>query len=119
MSKPQSILTPEQIEGIRDDLLRQLGKLERSMKSNGATRPADLDQSCIGRLSRIEALQNQRFVQDLQEREKILFSQVLDALRRIEEGGYGLCSACHEPIRYERLQIFPETPSCAPCGTGG
>ncbi|QQR65417.1 TraR/DksA C4-type zinc finger protein [Candidatus Kaiserbacteria bacterium] len=37
------------------------------------------------------------------------------ALKRIEEGQYGLCTSCGVPIQEERLQIIPETPFCAHC----
>lgn len=109
-------LTPVQIGQIQDDLLRILARLERSMKISGqAARPVELDQSCVGRLSRIDALQNQGLVQNLQERERVQLAHVLDALKRIEEGRYGICSACGEPIQPERLLVFPETRTCTPC----
>jgi RNA polymerase-binding transcription factor DksA len=41
---------------------------------------------------------------------------VADALRRIEEGTYGVCERCREPIAYERLSVMPETRHCMTCG---
>lgn len=111
---PMPVLSAEQIEQIRADLLRVLSKLERSLL-NGQARPADLDQTAVGRLSRIEALQNQGLTQGLHEREQVQLTQVTNALRRIELGSYGLCTACGAPIQAERLLVFPETPSCSRC----
>ncbi len=37
------------------------------------------------------------------------------ALKRIEDGQYGLCTRCGVPIDLERLTIIPETPFCVPC----
>lgn len=37
------------------------------------------------------------------------------ALKRIEEGQYGLCVDCGAPIQEDRLQIIPETPFCTDC----
>ena len=37
------------------------------------------------------------------------------ALKRIQEGQYGLYTNCGVPIEDERLQIIPETPFCARC----
>jgi DnaK suppressor protein len=120
MTDSHPTLTPEQLGQIRDDLLRALSKLERSMKNTEiSARPVELDQSCIGRLSRIDALQNQGLTKNLKDREQAQLAQLMDALRRIEEGSYGICSACSEPIGVDRLLIFPETRSCAPCGTRG
>ena len=39
------------------------------------------------------------------------------ALKRIEEGQYGLCTDCGCPIHEGRLKIVPETPFCASCAT--
>lgn len=113
-----STLTPEQIGQLREELQRTLARLERSAKANGDGRPTEIDQSAVGRLSRIEAIQNQSFTQNLQERERVQLGEVLAALTRVEEGGYGICTSCKEPVRFERLLVFPEARTCSRCGTG-
>jgi DnaK suppressor protein len=111
-------ITTEQTEELRQDLLRSLAKLERSvgLSKHPSRSAADLDQTAVGRLSRIEALQNQGLTNGLQERERIQFDQVRDALRRMEDGLYGSCTGCHGPIPLERLAVFPETRTCTACG---
>lgn len=37
------------------------------------------------------------------------------ALKRIEEGQYGLCTSCGCPIGGKRLKVIPETPFCISC----
>lgn len=37
------------------------------------------------------------------------------ALRRIEDGQYGICTQCGFLIEQQRLKIVPETPFCAEC----
>lgn len=116
MSTPLPHLTPEQVEVLRGELLRALSKLERSMKTtNRAARPVKLDQASVGRLSRIDAMQNQSLTKGLQERERVKAAHLTEALRRLEEGGYGICTGCGSPIQFERLELFPETPTCAGC----
>lgn len=116
MTAVQSPLRPEQVATIREDLLRTLGKLERSLKISGeSARPQDLEQDTVGRLSRIDALQNAGLADSLAERERVQLEKVVDALRRIEQGTYGACNACGHTIPFERLQIFPETLSCSTC----
>jgi len=111
---PAATITAEQTEQLRQDLVRTLARLERSMKTAG-NGPADLDQTCIGRLSRIEALQNQGFTEGIKERERIQLQQVLDALCRLENGQFGICMVCHAAIPFERLLVFPETRTCTAC----
>ena len=88
------------------------------MKTNGNGRTPEIDQSAVGRLSRIEALQNQGMTQNIQERERVQLEQVLKALERLDAGTFGFCTDCRGPIRFERLLVFPETLNCAACGSG-
>ena len=104
---------------IRNELMRALNKLERSLKISGeSARPRDLEQDTVGRLSRIEALQSQGLTATLAAREKVQLEQIVAALRRIEEGTYGACNACGAPIPVERLMVFPETLACSACACG-
>lgn len=47
------------------------------------------------------------------EREQL--EQINQALQRIEDGTYGLCNECHEPIPAERLEILPYALLCVRC----
>jgi DnaK suppressor protein len=119
MIATRSTLSPTQLGEIRQELLRALGRLERSMKISGETaRPLDLEQDTVGRLSRIDAIQNQGLTQSLQAREQVQLANLVDALRRIEEGSFGACRACAQSIPFERLLVFPETKTCAACAKG-
>ena len=119
MTAVHHALVAHQIEQIRSELLRSLSKLERSLKaSDGAARPRDLEQDTVGRLSRIDALQNQGLTKNLAERERAQLGQIVEALRRLEEGTYGACNACGSPIPVERLLVFPETLACSACACG-
>lgn len=115
-----SHLTAVQREELREELLRAQRRLERSERtSRQAARPVALDQSSVGRLSRIDAIQNQKMTLGLQERDEARRAQVADALRRMDEGTYGRCGACGTAIPYERLFVFPEAVTCAECGGRG
>lgn len=39
------------------------------------------------------------------------------ALGRIEDGTYGFCGKCGEPISEARLHVLPATPFCSRCAT--
>jgi RNA polymerase-binding transcription factor DksA len=41
--------------------------------------------------------------------------QLIDALRRMESGVFGICAGCQGAISYERLAVMPETTVCAGC----
>ena len=44
--------------------------------------------------------------------------QIVAALRRLEDGTYGVCNGCGATIPIERLMVFPETLACAACACG-
>jgi RNA polymerase-binding transcription factor DksA len=41
------------------------------------------------------------------------------ALRRLDEGGYGVCERCGQPIGAERLAARPAASTCVRCAGGG
>lgn len=52
--------------------------------------------------------------------DKVLESTLKDidgALKRMEEGTYGICKYCGEPIGEKRLQARPVASACVPCKT--
>jgi len=112
-----SPLSAEQLADLRGELDRQLGKLERSMRVTAeALRPVELDQTAVGRLSRIDSLQNQGLTRNLRVREQTKLAQLIEARERVEAGSYGVCTGCGSQIPFERLFVFPEAPECGSCG---
>ena len=80
-----------------------------------ALEPVKLDQTAVGRLSRIDSLQNQSLTRNLGEREQVKLAQIQEALERMEKGTYGRCTGCGAPLPVERLSVFPEAPTCTGC----
>lgn len=118
MTPADTPLTDAQIGELREELERTLARIERSLKLNGSSHTTEIDQSAVGRLSRIEAIQNQGLTRNLRDRERHQLEQVVEALKRLDEGTYGLCTACRQPIRHERLLVFPEASTCTACSGG-
>ena len=111
-----SHLTTAQRAELQAELERQLRKLEKSMKiTDEALETVELDQTAVGRLSRMDSLQNQSLSRGLRDREVVRLSQIREALQRFERGEYGVCTVCGGQIPFERLFVFPEAPECADC----
>jgi DnaK suppressor protein len=51
----------------------------------------------------------------LRDREKFLLKKIEKALVRIEDGSFGLCERCEEPISVKRLEARPVTTLCIRC----
>ena len=108
-------LKAEQLTELHGDLLAIRDELEDSLAlSRDSAQTVDLDQP-IGRLSRMDALQQQSMVKAQRDRFEQRRGQVLAALRSFERDEYGECRRCNEPIGYRRLKVRPEAPFCVAC----
>jgi len=108
-------LTSEQIT----ELGVALGALRDEIESllattRDGTRPVDLDEP-IGRLTRMDAIQQQSMSAANRRSHDIRLRQVLQALGAISQGRYGECRRCEDPIGYSRLEARPESPYCLEC----
>jgi len=77
----------------------------------------ELDQTRVGRLSRMDALQQQAMSQEAMRRRHSALESIDDALARIESGDYGYCMDCGEEIANGRLEIDPAVPLCVKCAS--
>ncbi|MCA9558813.1 MAG: TraR/DksA C4-type zinc finger protein [Myxococcales bacterium] len=114
---PPAELTPPQQTELLADLRALEVELEAQLEAGReGARPVTLDQQAIGRVSRIDAIQQQQMASEGLRRTRRRLDQVRRALRRAEDGDdYGLCSRCEEPIGFPRLKARPETPTCLGC----
>lgn len=86
--------------------------LERGAESAGVV---ELEQNKVGRLSRMDAMQQQEMQKAAQVLIKRRLVQIDRAINRIESGDYGYCDLCGEEIPEQRLEIKPEALSCVTC----
>jgi DnaK suppressor protein len=57
----------------------------------------------------------QSFTFRLRGRERSLLQKIDKALRKLDEGEFGVCEECEEPINVKRLEARPETDLCIRC----
>ncbi len=111
-------LTETQIDELRAALEALELELTASLKSAAeGAKVVDLDQP-IGRVSRIDAIQQQKMAEASKEKQQLRMGQVRVALAAMESGEYGDCRSCDEPIGYRRLRARPESPFCLRCQGG-
>ena len=77
----------------------------------------ELDQSKVGRLSRMDAMQAQAMAQAAGNRRQAMLVKISAALKRIDDGDYGLCRKCEEPINPKRLEFDPTAIYCIECAS--
>ncbi|MEX0339964.1 MAG: TraR/DksA family transcriptional regulator [Arenibacterium sp.] len=76
-----------------------------------------LDQQSVGRLSRMDALQNQAMAVAQQNRRDQEQRRLQAALERLEDEDFGYCEDCGDAIAYKRLELDPACRICVPCAS--
>lgn len=103
-----------------DAMKQKLIAMREALENVAATGDASaavvqLDQTKVGRLSRMDALQAQAMAQASGARRAALLREIGAALRRIDNGSYGDCERCEEPINPRRLDADPTARLCIDC----
>ena len=93
----------------REELLRLTAAHEEE------SHPVEVDQTPVGRLSRMDALQSQAMAAEVERRREAELARIDTALERLQEGEYGDCLICGQAIPPRRLELDPAVPVCVNC----
>ncbi|SDW28730.1 transcriptional regulator, TraR/DksA family [Ruegeria halocynthiae] len=90
----------------------------QSAAGHEAQSVVELDQQAVGRLSRMDALQNQAMAKAQQVRRDTEKHRLQAALIRMEENEFGYCEDCGEEIAQGRLELDLAASKCVSCASG-
>lgn len=101
-------------------LRTQLSERLRDLRDTSETtvdnrRPVELDQTSVGWVSRMDAMQVQAMAVATEQRRHDEARRIEAAIKRIDEGEYGYCTACGEEIAEKRLAADPAVATCIKC----
>lgn len=100
----------------RAAILVRREELDREDNTNADSRnTVELQQDSVGRLSRMDAIQQQAMAQAQERRRKAERGRIEAALARLDDGEWGYCLACGEEIAEKRLRHDPSVPNCVKC----
>ncbi len=100
----------------RNLLLARRAELEAVREQgDAAAATVELDQTRVGRLSRMDALQDQAMARATASRRERELTRIGAALARLDDGEFGDCIKCGEPIPPARLAIDPAILVCVAC----
>ena len=106
-------------EEARAALLARREALEAEDATNADSRDTvELQQDSVGRLSRMDAMQQQAMAQATERRRTAERARISAALERIEDGEWGYCLKCGEEIAEKRLRHDPSVANCVTCASG-
>jgi DnaK suppressor protein len=108
-------LTHEQLEALELQMREQRDRLRALLDhTRDDDAPVALDLP-IGRVSRIDAIQQQKMAAATRQSYARQLRELEAALDRLDRGAYGECADCAEPIAYKRLRARPEARLCLEC----
>ena len=107
------------IKHLRQSLNARIRELERESKDSQSNRATvTLDQQSVGRLSRMDAMQQQAMANATNWRREQEILRIKATLLRIEAGEFGYCLDCGEAIEPKRLNLNPTVARCMSCVQG-
>lgn len=107
-----------------DDFRQRLAQAREELESLSATtdeaaKPVELDQTRVGRVSRMDAMQAQAMSLSAKRRRELQIKKIDAAFQRLERDDFGYCITCGEEINVERLKIELTTLLCIDCAEKG
>ena len=102
----------------RDRLLALRAELENIAETGGESAAVvELDQSKVGRLSRMDAIQAQAMAKASAQRREATLRRIAAALARLDDDRFGICEHCDEAINPRRLEFDPTVSLCIDCAS--
>jgi DnaK suppressor protein len=106
------------VNALRDKLFKLRAELqELAAMGDESAAVVELDQTKVGRLSRMDAMQAQAMAQASEQRREQTLRRIDAALKRIEDDEYGYCLQCDELINPKRLEFDPTVTLCIECAS--
>jgi DnaK suppressor protein len=92
-------------------------RIEEILKANGKPLfPSENMNGLLPDMNDLASFETERLYEyTLKDRERRSIVELIDALKRIEDGVYGTCVECGSPISEKRLQVAPAATLCIEC----
>lgn len=108
--------SPEQIRELEDRLIELAHELDALIsQSKQSAKPVTLDQSKVGRLSRMDAMQGQALAVAGLNKLVAQRSEIKQKLRMLNSTEFGFCDECDELIPFKRIFLNPLANYCVNC----
>lgn len=108
-------------DGVREQLLAERARLERELTLTQKELTSPLQdasgESPFGQhlAENASAAIDRELDLTLEENLRKMLAKIDRALQKLDEGSYGICDRCKEPIGRERLEVAPYATLCMRC----
>ena len=107
-------MTPQELEYFRNLLNQMLIDAQRNGDST-LEEMTDSHSAYADPADRATAESDRSFTLRIRDRERKLITKIKEALKRMDDGEYGICEECGDDITIARLKARPVTTLCVSC----
>ncbi|HZS33353.1 MAG TPA: TraR/DksA family transcriptional regulator [Methylomirabilota bacterium] len=108
-------LEPQRLRQLRDALVAKRRQLEAEVGRSALYEKGSDDDATKDLGDQANTAYTREFLFELGNGDRRLLRDVLNALRKLDEGGFGECERCGEPIGERRLDALPFARYCIEC----
>ena len=115
-------LSKDQVKQLRQLLITERAKLAEEIKSiarEASTSPrdasGDLSAYTVHMADMAADTYDRELSMNIASSEQEVLYQIDDALKRLDDGSYGVCQQCNQPIAMSRLKAVPYASLCIAC----
>ncbi|HEY7714890.1 MAG TPA: RNA polymerase-binding protein DksA [Candidatus Binatia bacterium] len=107
------IVNQNDVDYFRNLLNQRIAELRQ--EAGKTVENMDEDENFPDPTDRASMESNRNSILRIRDRERKLIFKIQEALRRLDDGEYGICEQCGEEIAIERLKARPVTTLCIGC----
>lgn len=105
----------EDLQIIKKEIQELIQKLEGEIADLEANAQPVAPENAIGRISRMDAINNQSVLEASLRNRRRKLSKLRIALSNVDQPGFGICSSCGRNINPKRVMLMPESTRCIHC----
>ncbi len=113
--------TADEVAEVREELVSEVARMRKAVETSDAELESLMGEGSDGAGKDPGDVGSSNFERDqemsLNANARELLEQNESALRRLDEGQFGLCQNCGNPIGKARLEAFPKATMCVKCKT--
>ena len=114
-AKPAAELPQDRFEALRERLEKQRAEILDMYKQDVRAGQESADDGTEDIVDRANNAYNRELMFSLSDAERQTLLQIENALKRMEDGGYGRCANCGQTINVLRLEAVPWARFCIDC----
>lgn len=108
-------MTAKEIKELESSIKQMIQKLENEMASLEDSAAPVAPENSIGRISRMDAINNKGVLDAAIRQRKIKLGKLQLAQSQLKKPGFGICKNCGIAINPKRLLLMPESGNCIRC----